>query len=264
MQQNIQSISSIGGKDQITTPVVKRNKVKPKPKTFKPKIDQTMPKSGEYYIIGMLLQADRKVSTDFPPNGWSIPANLKKETLEGLKESYTPQHEARFQKILDNAKNYINTDFEKNGLKGNEAIVFDVDETVLDNREYYFTSGEYDTNKWNDWMDKGKAPGLKPTVELMKDLQARGYKIVLITGRREAYKEQTIANLQQEGIPFDEIYCKPDDYNIPTASTFKSDTRKMLEEQKGYRIIANIGDQMSDLQDSQAGFKLPNPIYNIP
>ncbi|MEW5820952.1 MAG: HAD family acid phosphatase [Cyanobacteriota bacterium] len=264
MQQNVQGISIVGGKDHATTGVIKHKKNKHKKQQVKPQADQTFPKAGEYYIIGMPLQTDSQSTTGFPPNGWSIPENLKKETLEGLKESYTHQHEARFQKILDNAKNHINNDFSKNGVTGNEVIVFDIDETVLDNREYYFTSGEYDTNKWNSWMDKAKAPGLKPTVELMKELKAKGYKIALVTGRRETYKQQTIDNLQKEGIPFDEIYCKPDDYNIPTASTFKTDTRKMLEEQKGYRIIANIGDQMSDIQGSEVGFKLPNPIYNIP
>lgn len=264
MQQNVQGVGALGGSEQVTNTGVKTKKIKPKQKTFKLQTDRQLPKSGEYYIPGMPLSLTNQPTTTFPPNGWSIPDNLKKETLEGLKESYTPQHEARFKKVLDNANKYISADFEKNGQKGNEIFVFDVDETVLDNREYYFTHGEYDTNKWNEWMDKAKAPGLTPTVEFMKELKARGYKIALITGRRESYKEQTISNLQKEGIPFDEIYCKPDEYNAPTASTFKTDTRKMLEEEKGYRIIANIGDQMSDLQGSEGGFKLPNPIYNIP
>jgi hypothetical protein len=47
-----------------------------------------------------------------------------------------------------------------------------------------------------------------------------------------------------------------------TLRGFKIDTRRKLE-QDGYVIIANIGDQNSDLVGGYAErfFKLPNPFY---
>jgi hypothetical protein len=46
--------------------------------------------------------------------------------------------------------------------------------------------------------------------------------------------------------------------------TFKSGQRAALEAQ-GYRIVANVGDQESDLAGGHAdrSFKLPNPFYFI-
>ena len=46
---------------------------------------------------------------------------------------------------------------------------------------------------------------------------------------------------------------------------FKSGERAALEGQ-GYRILANVGDQESDLAGGHAdrSFKLPNPFYFIP
>nr|XP_043616402.1 acid phosphatase 1-like [Erigeron canadensis] len=47
---------------------------------------------------------------------------------------------------------------------------------------------------------------------------------------------------------------------------FKSRKRKELEEDYGYKIRENIGDQWSDLLGTKTGqrtFKLPNPLYNI-
>ena len=56
--------------------------------------------------------------------------------------------------------------------------------------------------------------------------------------------------------------------NVSTSSTktvpYKSGERAKIE-QRGYRIIANVGDQESDLQGGHAdrAFKLPNPFYFI-
>jgi hypothetical protein len=50
-----------------------------------------------------------------------------------------------------------------------------------------------------------------------------------------------------------------------TVVDHKSGERAKIEDQ-GYRVIANVGDQYSDLAGGHAGvaFKLPNPFYFIP
>ncbi len=51
----------------------------------------------------------------------------------------------------------------------------------------------------------------------------------------------------------------------PSLVPFKSGERKKIE-QSGYFIIANIGDQQSDLEGgfAKCRFKLPDPFYFIP
>jgi hypothetical protein len=61
---------------------------------------------------------------------------------------------------------------------------------------------------------------------------------------------------------------RPDHPPDEPVSKYKSATRKLIEEGQddGYRIIANIGDQISDLEGGYAKrcFKVPNPFYYIP
>ncbi len=50
-----------------------------------------------------------------------------------------------------------------------------------------------------------------------------------------------------------------------TTVDYKSGARKAIEDQ-GYRIVASVGDQYSDLAGGHeaAAFKLPNPFYFLP
>ena len=52
---------------------------------------------------------------------------------------------------------------------------------------------------------------------------------------------------------------------MATTVDYKSGARKAIEDQ-GYRIVANVGDQYSDLAGGHSGvaFKLPNPFYFLP
>ena len=47
---------------------------------------------------------------------------------------------------------------------------------------------------------------------------------------------------------------------------YKAGTRKHIEQDLGYDIVLNVGDQCSDLQGGYAdhGLKLPNPTYYLP
>ena len=60
------------------------------------------------------------------------------------------------------------------------------------------------------------------------------------------------------------LMMKPDDYKGPVAA-FKSAERDKITK-KGYTIILNMGDQISDLDGGFARktFLLPNPFYFIP
>ena len=86
-----------------------------------------------------------------------------------------------------------------------------------------------------------------------------------ITGRPDdipMVRSQTVANLHSAGYQhWTALKMKPSsDQTVP----FKSGERAKIQQQ-GYRIIANVGDQESDLSGGHAdrAFKLPNPYYFI-
>jgi hypothetical protein len=137
-------------------------------------------------------------------------------------------------------------------------------------------------------------------VQLVDLAQREGYAIFFLTGRPATQEADTLGNLTADGEgvdaryatptdpdgagPEDGLYTKPAraDYpaylqtacatelaSSPTATCttidYKSATRAHIES-LGYDIIANFGDQNSDLTGGSAdrNFKLPNPNYYLP
>ena len=154
----------------------------------------------------------------------------------------------------------------KHGHKhGKRAIVFDVDETALSNYSAIdkdnFTFG---TNSKAEATDEiGTA--IPPTLALYKLAQKKGIATFFITGRGEAVRDHTAHNLQREGFTgYNGLVLKPAGFTGTTVD-YKSGARKAIEDD-GYRIVASVGDQYSDLAGGHeaAAFKLPNPFYYLP
>ena len=113
--------------------------------------------------------------------------------------------------------------------------------------------------------------------KLVNWAQRAGYTIFFLTGRPEAQRAPTVQNLDNVGYnvpPNEQIYLKqssPPSYlhceAAPTCTTieYKSGTRKHIESM-GYDIVADFGDQYSDLTGGASGrqFKIPNPMYYLP
>ena len=61
------------------------------------------------------------------------------------------------------------------------------------------------------------------------------------------------------------LFMVPDGAHFASAADFKAPIRAEIERQ-GYTIIANMGDQPSDLKGGHAerAFLLPNPFYRVP
>jgi acid phosphatase len=188
----------------------------------------------------------------------------------------------------------------------NPAIVLDVDETALSNwtrifqDEYYpFPSAcSFSPQKCTDrdWQWSEQAPATEAVLNLYKVAQCIDVAqpctmvdVYFVTGRREGDKyvpsavcdpskvqcdssmktprEWTISNLRKagfSGVTDDHLYMRPKNSTGPVSS-YKTEKRIAIEK-LGKTIIANVGDQTSDLVGIHAErtFKLPNPFYFIP
>ncbi len=148
------------------------------------------------------------------------------------------------------------------------AIVFDLDETLLSNyghmREQDFG---YVPDVWNDWVAQADAPAIGPVKAVYDDARRLGLAIFFITGRQEGRDRiGTEENLRREGLGvYDRLILARNDGTRLTTAQRKTAARAAIEAE-GYRIIANLGDQTSDLEGGHAErtFKLPNPFYRIP
>lgn len=163
------------------------------------------------------------------------------------------------------AKTWVATRAQKNpGEK--TAIVFDIDETSLSNFEHMKAADwGYQPAAWNAWVAKAAAPAIAPVREIYQTARSNNVAVIFLTGRKEVDRAATARNLRAQGMgDYAALIVRP---NGPSnsATTFKTAERQRLT-REGYTIIANIGDQQTDLEGGYAErtFKLPNPFYLIP
>jgi acid phosphatase len=145
------------------------------------------------------------------------------------------------------------------------ALVLDIDETSLDNYPCLNTTGgiPYDPGVYAACVVKYDAPAIKPVRSLFKLAQRRQVRVFFITGRPEGLREGTLDNLAAAGFKGEyELVLQPQNYTQDSKVPYKSGARKRIQK-RGYKIIANVGDQQSDLKGgySERTYKLPNPIY---
>jgi len=148
---------------------------------------------------------------------------------------------------------------------GRLAVVFDVDETLLSNLpSMEALDFGYIPDEWRRWVEQASAPALEPVREVFRRARRLGVETLVITGRRESERQATARNLAAVGCgDFRELVCRPDG-DQRAAADFKTAARARLAAE-GWLIIANIGDQESDLAGgySERTFKLPGPFYLI-
>ncbi|MGD9616710.1 MAG: HAD family acid phosphatase [Alphaproteobacteria bacterium] len=158
------------------------------------------------------------------------------------------------------------------------ALVLDIDDTALTNWEVIKAD---DFGRiiggpcaalpegpcgWAAWDLLGRAPAIGPTLELFRQGRALNVTVFFITGRPEAQRAATERNLRNTGYEgYAALYMVPDGMHYRSAADFKAPVRAVIAA-AGYTIIANMGDQPSDLAGGHAEkvFLLPNPFYRIP
>ena len=182
-------------------------------------------------------------------------------------------------RIEAKTKSYLATAVHK-GKK--PALVFDVDDTTLNTYNYeVYSSFAYNPSTNAEFVNQGLFPEVYGMPALVNWAKAKGYTVFFLTGRPTTQRDGTVANLKKVGyrVPTDvaHLYLKPTaadpkpDYlpcatiSACTTTQYKSSTRAHIES-LGYHIVADFGDQYSDLNGGYAGktVKLPNPMYYLP
>ncbi|MCX4761075.1 Secreted acid phosphatase [Streptomyces sp. NBC_01275] len=182
------------------------------------------------------------------------------------------------------AKKYIDDAARKARHKGEKpAVVFDVDDTLLLSldyeKRYNYT---YNSATWAAYVNKADRPAVFGSPELVQYATKKGVTVFYNSGLAEAQRAAAVENLKKVGadvnLDTDHVFLKntaaPPSYlsacATPGAWTcttvqYKSGTRKHIEDDLGYEIIANFGDQYSDLEGGYAKrtYKLPNPTYYV-
>ena len=207
------------------------------------------------------------------PAAPSAPLNL--DTIKDLLLEYHQKYyDIDVAAVFDSAQKYL----EQNATQSKRpALVMDIDETSLTNwpnliaDNFGFVSGgacdvlPAGPCGFNQWILKGSAKAIEPARKLFDAAKAKSVAVIFITARPDAQRDITILNLDHAGFDgWTELRTRPDRDDLLTVQEFKTAERTKVEAE-GYTIIANVGDQISDLEGEHSGchFKVPNPFYFI-
>jgi acid phosphatase len=186
--------------------------------------------------------------------------NLTLEKNKYYKYHDSGKYERDLESVTIKATRYAQRRVKATGEK--MAIVFDIDDTALSNWDYMSKIDlGYGDKDYENWILKGDAIAIKPTLKFYNEVQKLNFSIFFVTGRREHLKNITISNLRAAGYAnWAGLYLRPE--TDKSVSAFKTEIRSEIE-REGFHIIINIGDQYSDLVGGYAEreYKLPNPFY---
>ncbi|MEY9962748.1 putative secreted acid phosphatase [Streptacidiphilus sp. MAP12-16] len=148
--------------------------------------------------------------------------------------------------VTDQAQSYLVQRIASASSTDRLAIVLDIDNTALAS---YFNPTTY------------PVPATPTVLTLAKYAAAHGVSVFFVTGRPEAIDPVTLLNLGAVGYPVAGLYSRDLEDLFTSLETFKTGARTAIEN-RGYTIIANIGNSASDLTGGHAEqtFKLPD--YN--
>jgi predicted secreted acid phosphatase len=145
--------------------------------------------------------------------------------------------------VLDQADTYV--DGRTDSLPAGEkpAIVLDIDNTSLE----------------TDYSWAFPTPAIRRTLALANFAHARGVKVFFVSARPDFIESITRYNLKSVGYPVDGLYGRSTGDLFSEVSAFKTAQRAEIEK-NGYTIIANIGNNTTDLTGGHAErtFKLPD------
>jgi len=192
--------------------------------------------------------------------------------------SSTSNYAKQMKQIVDQAEAYLARAAARYHGKGKPAVVFDIDDTLLNTYDYEIAEQFGYTPASNlVWIDDAAFPAVFSMPQLVSFAASHGYSVFYITGRPQSQTAATIKDLTSAGYaapaagtlflkppaPPSYLHCAA----APTCTTteYKSGTREHISS-LGYTIVADFGDQYSDLLGGDAGHqvKLPNPMYYIP
>lgn len=146
------------------------------------------------------------------------------------------------------------------------ALVLDLDDTAVTNTQIL----NEDAFCFNDarmiayWRGEGPPP-IMPVRNLYDRARSLNISVFFISGRRTGMRATAERNLADAGYDgYEELVLRPLFFSGSTAE-FKTGAREDIIDE-GYRIVLNLGDQISDIAGGAAdqALLLPNPFYFVP
>ncbi|WP_046730875.1 HAD family acid phosphatase [Streptomyces humi] len=173
--------------------------------------------------------------------GLAAPAEAATESASTTVDYATWQQDC--QSVMDQALPYLKSRIAAAKPGEKQAIVFDIDNTTLE----------------TDFGFSWPQPANKPVLDVAEYAQEHGVSLFFVTARPGILYLPTEYNLEHDGYDVSGLYVRGLFDLFKDVAAYKTAQRVDIEN-KGYDIIANIGNSATDLSGGHADqtFKLPD------
>ncbi|MGZ3788052.1 MAG: 5'-nucleotidase, lipoprotein e(P4) family [Bacteriovorax sp.] len=126
---------------------------------------------------------------------------------------------------------------------GKRAVVFDIDETVLDNSfggAYEIKNHiSWDKDSFDKWVNQKAGKAIAGAREFIEYAQSKRVEVIFISNRKDDQKEVTLENLKRVGIASkkENLYFLSDEW---------SKEKRRQEVQRKYHVVLFFGDSLGD------------------
>lgn len=224
--------------------------------------------------VALILAACSPQPSSPPASASTAPANVGLAKLVAVKYHDSGDYMSDLARAAAPANDWLR---QRAPQVSRPALVLDIDDTALTNWPVILANdfGRFPSGPcllpegpcgWHEWDLRGQDAPLEPTLQVFQTARALGMTVFFISGRPESERAATERNLKAAGYAgYEQAFFTPNGAHFASLAEFKAPTRQKIAAM-GYSIIANMGDQMSDLEGgfSEKTFKLPNPFYYIP
>jgi len=185
-----------------------------------------------------------------------INLSLAKERIEAYYEC------GQYDRDMDAIVNQVISHFSKISPENNAAVVFDIDDTVLSSYcDEKSISFGYIPEFAHEWVMRADAPAIAQSKKLYDYLVKHGFHVIFLTGRKLDEYDATLKNLREQGFStFDKLIVRSPAEEQLSAQEYKTAHRSQLTKE-GYHIVGSVGDQWSDLEGGNVGYKVKLPNY---
>lgn len=167
-------------------------------------------------------------------------------TMATLYQQTAAEYRALCYQAFNVAKYQLDQNLKIMALQKQQAIVLDIDETVLDNSPHeakcILNNALYPAY-WEEWMNASNAKAIPGVMDFLKYAESKSIEIYYITNRKEKYRVQTLRNLKMLGFPNAEdkyLMLKKDESSKKGRRDIVSETNT---------IIMLIGDNLNDFSE---------------
>jgi 5'-nucleotidase (lipoprotein e(P4) family) len=247
-----------------------------------------MPKSCRAFLLLTLLWAGCATAPPAPAPQWTQaplapkpPATAPAELAMGL-EVHWVRNSAEYRAACAQTYALATSRIEQLAPElqaGTWAVALDGDETIWSNAEFQksLLGGPYSVKAWKAWVARRAATALPGAIAFLTRVRELGGRIAIVTNRAEDECPATADNARQLELPFDLLWCKPEDTSEKEPRWDAIEAGTTPDGLPPLRIVLWLGDNIHDFPhleqrmrfEPEAAYRdfgtrfflIPNPMY---